>query len=899
MKSLPMNSLWALAMSGALLAVAETSQAQNLVFSEDWETDHSSDGTYITNFTATGVSLADLYFDYSLAGVPLSPNSSGVSTRALKMAVDLQAGGTFPIGVSVSPVGFGITDNFDMHFDMWFNYNGPFTVGGSGSTQIGGAGYGTAGTTAQVAGVADSVFIGGSTDGNTASDFRVYSSAHTISYQAGSYRIGSSGSDPAILGDPSSGFVYAGTGGSRDSDNSYYVANYPAQQCPADQFLLYPQQTNSNGTLPGQPGFCKAGALSFKWHDVSLQKIANVITYKIDGFLVATVDVVDAGALGGSNILFNMYDINNGASTDPNRTNLIFTLIDNVRVTNFANVVSVTATTPSTGEGSASDAVFTIMRTATGVPITVNYTLTGSAVNGVDYTSLPGSVTLAAAATSTNIFVHPIDDPDAETTESVILNITPDPNFVAGGSATVTISDNEPPQLAITNVSKQMYERTNDFATFRMTRLGNTNAASFNANLSFSGTATSGVDYYTNTIVTFEPGVQSTNFNVYPIVDSAYEGNETVTVNIAAAGGGEYTIAAAGSASITLVDADGPAETVLFSDNFNTDSSANWNLFYAATNSDVQDYTATFAFDYSLQNIPPAPHGSGDTHGLFLTVNKDPDANSASAAALNLYPIGQSFSGNFALRFDMFLNVVPGASSTEYALFGINHSGTKTNWWRSGGVPAGWMFDGIFYAVENDAQSAGADYVLYSSPTTAGNNPTNLTAGANVTAFTDAFKSPPWVVAGGPAMNATNNTPVWSDVEVSKIGNIVTLRINHTTIFSYTNDTPYTSGNIMIGYDDAFNSLGSTECYVVYDNVRVVSLMGLRITAIQDLGANVQLDFTFDVNDTPSSFKVQSASVVSGPYADTAATIVQFTPGTYRATVAKSGGAQFYRIRHL
>jgi hypothetical protein len=280
-------------------------------------------------------------------------------------------------------------------------------------------------------------------------------------------------------------------------------------------------------------------------------------------------------------------------------------------------------------------------------------------------------------------------------------------------------------------------------------------------------------------------------------------------------------------------------------------------------------------------------------------VNKD---GTQSAAAVTLYPNGQSFSGNFALRFDMFLSVVvPNAVSTEYVLFGINHAGTKTNWFRSspGGVPTGWTFDGVFFGVEADGAGLG-DYVNYSSPTTTNNNPTALTVGQWATNFFDVFKTPPYSVLGAPGNNTSlaSPTPIWADVEVSQIGKIITLKINNTTILSYSNTTPYASGNIMVGYDDAFDSIGLSSSYVVIDNLRVIRLAGLTVTAIQDLGANVQLDFTFALNDAPSAFRVQSAAVVSGPYADGTATIVQLSPGTYRATVPKSGDVRFYRIRH-
>jgi hypothetical protein len=861
MKNAPLVRNPVLVAALCLSAYLPTAHAQNVIFTEDWETDHSLDDTYITN-SVGGVNYANLFFDYSTAGIPLSPHSTGSSTRALKMAANLVAGSTFPVGVSVSPRNFGITANFELRFDAWFNFNGPLPLGGNGSTQVGGAGYGTAGTNAQtpslVAGLVDSVFIGGTADGNSSADYRVYSPAHYVSYQDGAYQIGSS-LDGANPGDPNSGFVYAAENGTRnvvpDSTTGYYATNFPGQTVPMAQYLLYPQQTNSSGNPANAPGTAYNGALAFKWHDVSLQKLGNTITYLIDGILIATVNVTDAGTLGGTNILFNHYDINATVSSDPNRTNLNFTLIDNVRVTEFTNVVSVAATTSEASEAGPVSGVFTITRSAGGIPVTINYTLSGTATNGVDYTNalggpLSGSVTFAANDLSTNVVIVPIDDSIPEVSESVKLSINPSSSYFGAGSAIVIISDNETPQLAITNVSTQMYERTNDYAAFRVTRLGNTNVPSFNVNLTFAG-ATMGSDFYLNT-VTLDPGVQTTNFSIFPIADGVVEGNETVTATIAAATGGEYTIGAASAANITVVDADLPPETILFQDAFDTDTSLNWNLFFAAgTNNTTPDYNAIFAFDYSAQGIPPAPHGDGSSLGLFLNVNKDA---TGSAAAVNLYPNGQNFSGNFALRFDMFLSVPQGSTvATEHVLAGVNHSGTKTNWWRSGGVPAGSTFDGLFFALETDNQSS-PNYATYTSPTTALLNPT-LVASNTAASVAAAFKSPPWISANTPANNNTAgsfNTPIWADVEISKSGNLLTLFINNTKVYTYSNATAYTSGNILIGYEDAFDSISPVQSYVVLDNVRVVAITPPVITGQPASSTNTV--------GTPASFSVTATT---------------------------------------
>lgn len=893
------------AMAVLSLVTAKVS-AQNQVFSEDFEIDHSIDGTYVTN-SIGGSNFASVYFDYSTVGIPAAP--SGAGTHGLKMCANLlTAIQAFPSGVSVSPVGFSITENFDMHCDMWMNYNGPMPSGGSGTTQFGGAGYGTAGASAQVAGAAfDSVLVGATIDGGSSADYRIYGPAVSSSYQDVDHIIRTDTNSPSVY--------FAAVAGSRNNTatGNYYVTNFPSGTVPAAQLALYPQQTNSttaSGGVIGAAGRASAGSLAFGWHDVTLRKVANVITYLVDGKLIARADVTDAGTLGGGKLVFSHFDSNATATTDTNAINLQFTLIDNVRVTNFASVVTVTSTVPTTAEGSASPIVFTVTRTSSGTPLTVFYTFSGAAVNGVDYTNAAGglvtnAVTFSSTATATNILLYPVDDNIAETTENIFISIDASTNFIGAGLASATISDNESPQLTIEPVASTMYERTNDYASFKITRLGNTNLPSFNVNLAFTG-ATLSTDFYTNSDVTLDTGVQSTTFKVFPIYNGTYTGNKTLN---AAIGAGSYTVGALSNASITIVDADFPAETVLFADALTNDTSANWTLYYAATNSDTPDYTATFGFDYSSLLIPPAPHGGGNTSaGLFLAVNKN-DAIPA-AAAINLYPNSQSFSGNYALRFDMFINQgAASASSSECVLFGLNHSGAKTNWFRnsSGGVPAGWAFDGLFYSILADATGFGAgnvvagDYVGYSSPTTGVNEPTQLRAGTTAATMAGTFKSPPHSVGGVPA----NKTGVitfqntWADVELSQIGKNVTLRINNSTIQTYSNATAYANGNVMIGYVDPFDGINAgQDSFVIIQNLRVVRLDGLKITSFVDLGANVQIDFTFDLTDAPSGFTVQSASVVSGPYADVSGSLVQLSPGVYRATAAKSGDAQYYRIRH-
>src|SRR5260370_437509 len=153
-----------------------------------------------------------------------------------------------------------------------------------------------------------------------------------------------------------------------------------------------------------------------------------------------------------------------------------------------------------------------------------------------------------------------------------------------------------------------------------------------------------------------------------------------------------------------------PPWLVAFSDNFETNSAAKWNLFWGAGNG-VSDFTTNWAFDYSATKyvangvtnfIPTAPNSSGTTRGLKLTVNKN-DATAATAG-VSLYPKNFSFSNNYALRFDMWINYNGGpgggSGSTEYGSCGLNHTCAPANWTTSGAP-----IDALWFAVDGEGGS--------------------------------------------------------------------------------------------------------------------------------------------------------------------------------------------------
>jgi hypothetical protein len=310
--------------------------------------------------------------------------------------------------------------------------------------------------------------------------------------------------------------------------------------------------------------------------------------------------------------------------------------------------------------------------------------------------------------------------------------------------------------------------------------------------------------------------------------------------NLDATAAGNYSVVianAAGSATsrVAVVRVKTSNFPLLFSDDFTTNSAANWNVFWGAANN-TPDYTADFAFDYGVipytfngvtALIPPAPNSlDGSTRGVKLVVNRDAIATNA---AVSLYPKNFSVSGNFALKFDLWINY-PGnaggtgtgvAGSTQHGMFGINHLGTNVNW-APLNAPAS---DGIWFAATGEGGDS-RDYRSY-----VGNpagTPTDLTAsapsglvGTNNTqaAFLNLFPATRFETAGAPGKN-------WVEVELRQTNNIIVWLMDGTIIAQRTNTSAFTSGTIMLGLMDVFPSIAAPmrDSFVLFDNVRVENL---------------------------------------------------------------------------
>ena len=117
--------------------------------------------------------------------------------------------------------------------------------------------------------------------------------------------------------------------------------------------------------------------------------------------------------------------------------------------------VTVVASTPQAAEAGSTTGVFTFSRTgnASG-PLTVYYTVEGTASPGTDYQSLSGQVTFQAGAATASVAVASIDDAEYESNETVIITVLPNPGYFLGSPVTATItivSDDLAPDLMVSS----------------------------------------------------------------------------------------------------------------------------------------------------------------------------------------------------------------------------------------------------------------------------------------------------------------------------------------------------------------------------------------------------------------------------------------------------------------
>jgi hypothetical protein len=180
-------------------------------------------------------------------------------------------------------------------------------------------------------------------------------------------------------------------------------------------------------------------------------------------------------------------------------------------------------------------------------PLTVRYTLTGTARNGIDYTNLSGVTTIPGGANFAYVYVQPIG-PNTLTNpiETVTFAIQPSTNylvFTGRNAATVlikssstTVSVNPGGVAAIRPAAPGQPEQDGSIYFYRGDDFGYYPPLTFYFRI--SGTASNGVDYQLlSGSLTFAQDSNFTNITIVPFAENPLEGIKTVTATILSSNG--------------------------------------------------------------------------------------------------------------------------------------------------------------------------------------------------------------------------------------------------------------------------------------------------------------------------------------------------------------------------
>ncbi len=223
--------------------------------------------------------------------------------------------------------------------------------------------------------------------------------------------------------------------------------------------------------------------------------------------------------------------------------------------------VGFSAASGSVEEKAGIEEVAVSLSAAPAVAVTVDYAITaGTAQGGTDFVVETGTLTFAPGQTVAMIEVNLLDDAVVESSETLSVTLNGPSGIQLGSlvSHTLTLTDNDSPVVTVTSADSSGAE-SGDTATATFTRSGPVSNA---LTLNYSRTGTAAVGDYTGLsgMVVIPAGQASATATLTPVQDTTSEGSETVILTLTA---GSYVIGTPGAATLTILDDDRNAVSIL------------------------------------------------------------------------------------------------------------------------------------------------------------------------------------------------------------------------------------------------------------------------------------------------------------------------------------------------
>ena len=224
---------------------------------------------------------------------------------------------------------------------------------------------------------------------------------------------------------------------------------------------------------------------------------------------------------------------------------------------NNVAILSISGTTQAAED--TTDGLFTITADNTVANDTnISFTISGTAAEGVDYSSIGNSVLMPANSSTVTIPIDVIADSSLEGNENVQITLTgtddTDVTVGASNTATIDIIDNDNALVILTDTSGN-----EDAGPITVTAtLSNPVQGGFTVDVSTAnGSATAGTDYNAingQTLVFSGTNNETQTFQISPIADTDLEGDETVIVSLSNLQATSLPVNITDSAIVTLLN---------------------------------------------------------------------------------------------------------------------------------------------------------------------------------------------------------------------------------------------------------------------------------------------------------------------------------------------------------
>jgi hypothetical protein len=224
-----------------------------------------------------------------------------------------------------------------------------------------------------------------------------------------------------------------------------------------------------------------------------------------------------------------------------------------------APTVSFTAAVQNAAESAGTITVTARLSAPSGLPVTIPFTLGGTAAGGTDYTATASPIAIAPGATEGTIVLTVNDDDVYEPAETVIITMGTPIGATPSGTTvhTATVMDNDTPKVRFVSASQNATEGNAPTITIS---LDTPMTQSVSVPFTVSGTATAGADFsISSSPLVIGVGATSVSIILNIADDAVYEWDETIVISL-----GKPVNVALGSPSVHTLTITDNAPTVSF-----------------------------------------------------------------------------------------------------------------------------------------------------------------------------------------------------------------------------------------------------------------------------------------------------------------------------------------------